>query len=128
MLLFLDDSPERAAVMYQRMAPQVRERTIWCTTAEETIVVLRDYRKDLELVMLDHDLGGKQFVNSKREDCGMEVVRYLEHFNHHNPIEFEDFKTVGFIVHTHNIPAGQIMVERLKKLGINKVSFKPFGE
>jgi len=127
MLLFLDDDPNRAAITYQRMSPEERQKTIWCQTVEETIVTLRDYKDELEVVMLDHDLGGQTYVNSKREDCGMEVIRYLEKYQNENPKEFEAFVDVNFIVHTYNTYAGHKMVERLQKLGINRVVYQPFG-
>ncbi len=126
MILFLDDSPERAAVTYQRMMPSIRDRVIWCRTVEETIKTLEDYRTVLEVVMLDHDLG-QEFVNSKREDCGMEVIRFLEKFEQNEPQKFESFIDMKFIIHTWNVPAGKIMVERLQKLGIKFVQHKPFG-
>lgn len=127
MLLFLDDDPRRAAVAYQRMSDSERERTIWCKTVEETIVTLRDYKDSLEVVMLDHDLGGQTYVNSKREDCGMEVIRYLEKCKRETPEEFKAFVDVNFVVHTYNTYAGHRMVERLQKLGIKRVVYQPFG-
>jgi len=127
MILFLDDNPNRAAVAYQRMLPSVRDRVIWCQTAEEAIKTLEDYRTVLELVMLDHDLGGEEFVNSKREDCGMEIIRFLEKYSHQEPEKFETFIDIKFIIHSWNKPAGLIMGERLQKLGIKYVKYQPFG-
>jgi hypothetical protein len=119
-VLFLDDSPERAALMYQRMTPEVRDRTIWTQTAEEAISVLKDYYLRLELVYLDHDLGGETYVHSGREDCGMEVIRFLEKQS------VENYKNCSFIVHSWNISAGNKMTERLKDKGY-RVQYKPFG-
>lgn len=123
LILFLDDSPERAAIAYQRMLSNVRDRVIWCATAEEAITTLKDYVDKLEVVMLDHDLGGYKYMNSKSEESGMEVIRFLEHFE-----DVGKLKKTIFVVHTHNIEAGKIMVERLKKLRIEKVIHSPFGE
>jgi hypothetical protein len=126
MILFLDDSPERAAVAYQRMSKDEQDQTIWCRTVEETITTLWDYREVLKFVFLDHDLGGETYVNTKREDCGMEVVRYLENLSVKEPIEFNQFENIKFIIHSWNITAGAKMMERLKTIGLN-VDFKPFG-
>lgn len=126
MILFLDDDPQRAVLAYNRMSEKDREHTIWCQTAEETIITLWDYRDRLTKVCLDHDLGGKQYVNTKREDCGMEIVRYLEKIHHTKPDEFEKLKAAEFIIHTWNGHAGPIMVDRLKKLGLT-VRYVPFG-
>lgn len=126
MILFLDDSPERAAVAYQRMSKKERDHTIWCQTAQETIITLWDYRDVLTHVFLDHDLGGETFVNTKREDCGMEVVRYLEKLHREKYDEFKKLTNTHFIVHTWNISAGEKMKKRLETIGL-KVEFKPFG-
>ena len=124
MILFMDDDPARAALAYQRMKPEDRDRTIWCRTAKEAIITLKDYKNSLTAVMLDHDLEGESFVNSKRDDCGMEVVRVLEKMNKENSLE--NLTKVKFIVHTWNIEAGLIMEKRLREIGL-KVIFIPFG-
>jgi len=60
---------------------------------------------------LDHDLGGETFVDSGREDTGMEVVRWL--------CQNQDSQD-GLIfvrVHSHNAPAAHRMVFDLKRAG-----------
>lgn len=71
-------------------------------------------------VHLDHDLGGEQFVDHSREDCGMEVVRWicLEPRPH--------LKSARFLVHSHNIQAATIMGLQLLANGF-KVDVRPFG-
>jgi hypothetical protein len=115
----MDDDSHRAALMYQRMTPADQRRTIWVTTAQEAIGVLRDYRLRLEHVFLDHDLGGRTYVHSGREDCGMEVVRFLEK---QDAAAYD----CDFVVHSWNIPAGKKMTERLNKHGYRAVHH-PFG-
>jgi hypothetical protein len=119
-ILFLDDNAHRAALAYQRMPEEERDCTIWVTTAEQAIDVLKNYKSRLIKVYLDHDLGGKTFVDSRREDTGMECVRFLERQNHN------DYKNVKFVVHSWNIYAGNKMCERLKIKGYNVV-YIPFG-
>ena len=127
MILFLDDDPNRAALAYQRMTKDQKERTIWCKTVQETITTLWDYRNELELVMLDHDLNGETYVNIKRDDCGMEVVRFLERLSRREQKEFKKFReNVKFIIHSHNTYAGPRMVERLQAIGLVTV-LHPFG-
>jgi hypothetical protein len=126
MILFLDDSSARAVLAYNRMPVAERDNTIWCKSAEEAITTLWDYRDTLTKVYLDHDLGGEQYVNTKREDCGMEVVRYLEGMAHKHPEEFNELKDVKVVVHSWNTHAGPIMQDRLSKLGL-KVVWTPFG-
>lgn len=125
LVLFLDDSQERAAVAYQRMPVAVREKTIWARTAQEAIHILWEYREQLKLATLDHDLDG-EYVNPGNPNSGMEVVRYLERMARLNPTEFENFKQIEFIVHSWNEYAGPKMVERLEKINL-KVNLRPFG-
>ena len=126
MILFLDDDPQRAVMAYERMPVENREQTIWCMTAEEAIITLWDYRDRLDAVHLDHDLGGEEYVNTKREDCGMEVVRSLEKMSRDKPEEFEKLKKAKFTVHSWNPHAGPLMTKRLQDIGLD-VEFRPFG-
>lgn len=123
MILFLDDDHNRAALAHQRWSPERRNRTMWVSTAADTISVLEDYVDDLEEVHLDHDLGGERYVNSNREDTGMEVVRWLENLSNSKLMKY---MSVRFTVHTWNIPAGKEMMERLVYIGLN-TKFIPFG-
>ena len=123
MILFLDDDPNRAALAYQRMNEEDRNNTIWCQTAEEAIYTLKDYKEVLTQVYLDHDLGGQTYVHSAREDCGMEVIRFIEKLSAEDLAYFNGTK---FVVHTWNESAGPKMVERLHKLGLG-AEYKPFG-
>ena len=123
MILFLDDSPERAALAHQRMTPEDRNKTIWCKAADEAISVLKDYAEVLEKVCLDHDLGGQQFQNSYAKNCGMEVIRYLESLG---PEEKAKLDKVDFIVHSWNPGAAKEMAIRIFELGL-KVIYRPFG-
>ncbi len=126
MIIFLDDMAERAAIAYERMTEERRNRVIWCRTVEEAVTSIWDYRDDLTEVMLEHDLDEKQYVHSDREDCGMEVVRFLEKKVKQEPDEFEKLKKTKFIVHTWNEFAGPVMTRRLGKLGLS-VDRIPFG-
>jgi hypothetical protein len=119
MIVFLDDSPERAALAYQRWPAKKSNSTIWVTTAQETIDILKEY-KDIEEVHLDHDLGGEIDVHSERDDCGMEVVRWLE------DTSLSKFNSTEFIIHSWNMHAAKEMKARLQKLGL-KVRIHPFG-
>jgi hypothetical protein len=119
-ILFLDDDPARAALAHQRMPERYRQNTFWAQTTEEAIYILRDYASRLMSAHLDHDLGGEQFVHSSREDCGMEVVRWLER---QDPKLYDG---CVFVIHTWNIPAGIKMAERLQAAGY-KVHRRPFG-
>jgi hypothetical protein len=118
----MDDDPARAALAYQRMSKEKRDRTIWAKTAQEAISVLEDkaYIENLTEVHLDHDLAGHYYQNPTDENCGMEVVRFLE------KMDVNTISHIKFTVHTHNYFGGYKMRDRLDKAGLN-VKFIPFG-
>jgi hypothetical protein len=68
-ILFLDDDPARAEIFLAE-----NPDAIWVETASDCIARLEE---PWDEVHLDHDLGGERFVDLSREDCGMEVVRWL---------------------------------------------------
>lgn len=97
-VLFLDDCPNRIK--------NFRSTVPWATivsTAEETIAKLQE--RVWDYVFLDHDLGGEAFVDSDREDCGMEVVRWV--LTHRPDVKL-------FVVHSCNEPAAMNMESKLK--------------
>jgi hypothetical protein len=120
----LDDDPNRAAITYQRWPKDKCDNTIWASAAKDAIFILKDYGSDMIEAHLDHDLGGETYVNSEREDCGMEVVRWLEKLSKEDLKSFED---TLFVCHDHNIRAGKNMTRRIKALGLHAKQI-PFGE
>src|SRR5271166_6168800 len=93
-VLFLDDDPDRARSFLGR-----NPQAVWVQTATECIARLAE---SWDQVHLDHDLGGEIFVDSSREDCGMEVVRWLCS----QPID--PMPNTWFFVHSHNAEAGDL--------------------
>lgn len=89
----------------------------WVTTVAECLARLD---QPWDEVHLDHDLGGKTFVDSQDQDCGMEVIRWLckEPRAH--------LKDSRFFVHTHHAAAGLLMVLQMRGYGY-KAEFRPFG-
>jgi len=113
-ILFLDDDENRTNQFIKRFSNV--EELIAVTTAKEAIEKLST--KDLwDYVFLDHDLGGKVFVDSNREDCGMEVVRWCL---------VNKPKIDQIIIHTWNEPAGKRMLSDLQNAGYN-ATYSPFG-
>jgi len=101
MIIFLDDDKQRCRA-FKRFAGC--PSTI-VHTAQDCIKAIQE-TDDISILFLDHDLGGEVYVNSAREDCGMEVVRWIVANN--PPI-----RTI--IVHSLNAPAAQSMVVALKR-------------
>ena len=111
-LLFLDDDPHRAE-RFLKDYPQA----VWVTNVPDCVARLDE---PWDEVHLDHDLGGKVFVDSADSDCGMEVIRWLckEPRPH--------LQRSLFFVHTHNAAAGLLMVLCMRGAGY-KAEFRPFG-
>jgi hypothetical protein len=111
MILFLDDSLIRTK-RFQQACPSA----LCAFTAEGIISILRGVGK-VDYLFLDHDLGDETFVDSRRPDTGMEVVRWIE----------ENRPDLGVVfVHSLNPYARKEMVARLKDAGY-EASEAPFS-
>ncbi|MDX2168997.1 MAG: cyclic-phosphate processing receiver domain-containing protein [Deltaproteobacteria bacterium] len=100
-ILFLDDDPVRCA----RFAALYAEARV-VMTAPQAIAALRS--SAWEIASLDHDLGGKYYVDSARDDTGMGVVRWM----------VDERPAVGHvIVHSFNDQGAGLMVEALRAAG-----------
>jgi CheY-like chemotaxis protein len=98
-IIFMDDDEARAEKMRKYLPGAIFTKTV-----PDTLAALASHAR-VDLLFLDHDLGGKTFVNSQDVDCGMEVVRQLV---------AEKRNVIMTVVHTMNIPAGIEMVKKLK--------------
>jgi len=111
--IFLDDDHDRIRE-FQKICPEIQHIE---TTAEGLLTILRTRTEPIDTLFLDHDLGGKVFVDSKRPDCGMEIVRYL--VAHQMDIRL-------IVVHTHNFRAAKRMSFDLMEAGY-RVHRQEFG-
>jgi hypothetical protein len=111
-VLFLDDDPVRAEFFLDE-----NPHAVWVQTVAECVARLAETWDE---VHLDHDLGGEQFVEMERDDCGMEVVRWLclEPRPHLTPARF--------LLHSHNAMAAAIMGLQLTAAGFH-AELRPFG-
>jgi hypothetical protein len=105
-ILFLDDSDARWYSFKSKIPAADRVET-----AEACVAYIRK-NPELDWVFLDHDLGGEAWVNSSREDCGMEVVRFLCADDYTKTIK-------NIVVHSHNSVASEEMFNKLKDKGYN---------
>jgi CheY-like chemotaxis protein len=110
-ILFLDDDEQRIAAFQKRITDAKIART-----AKEMIDLLTA-NEIVDLLFLDHDLGGEIYVKSDREDCGMEVVRW---------IVANKPKLGSVFVHSHNEPAAIEMVAKLMDAGYS-ANWMPFS-
>ena len=111
-VLFLDDDPERSRVFLE-----ANPQAVWVQTVAECVAALG---QSWDEVHLDHDLGGELFVDMARDDCGMEVVRWLTREPRPH------LKAAQFLVHSHNAVAATTMGMHLMAAGYS-VDLHPFG-
>ena len=112
-ILFLDDDPHRAEIFLAK-----NPQAIWVETVPDCLAKLEE---PWDEVHLDHDLGGEQYVTHDREDCGMEVVRWL------SLTARPHLQQTRFVVHSHN-PNGATMMGMQLMVNGYKVEVRPFGE
>jgi hypothetical protein len=103
-IIFLDDADQRW-YRFQAKVP----KSIRAETAAQCISLIKD-SPVIDWLFLDHDLGGEAYVSSSREDCGMEVVRYLCQHPRAESIS-------RIVVHSHNNGAASEMFNKLKDAG-----------
>ena len=114
-ILFLDDDPARAGA-FLAGCPEA----VWVSTAGECIGQMEG-PEPWDEVHLDHDLGGETFVASHRDDCGMEVVRWLCRGGPRLHL-----RGSRFVVHSWNPDAAFAMTMQLEMAGYRAVA-RPFG-
>ena len=110
MIIFLDDDRNRIN-HFRSKVPSV----MVARTAKKCIELLSK-TEECGILFLDHDLGGEVYTDSHSQNCGMEVVRWIEK---NEPCIRQ------IIVHSHNHYAAQDMVTRLK-LKKYKVDYVPY--
>lgn len=100
-ILILEDDMNRMKQFNERMDELNSHTTFDCEmvhveTAKECIEQLESNKFDL--ILLDHDLGGKVFVNTNDINTGSEVARWMNK-------NFSKIKNTAIVTHTFN-PAG----------------------
>ncbi len=102
-ILFLDDQRTRAEEFLKHYP-----KAVWVMSAADCIKALE---KEWDEIWLDHDLGGEIFVDSGKEDCGMEVVRKIIEKKPQHLLK------ARFVIHSFNLTAAYKMAELLKQSG-----------
>ncbi len=116
-VLILDDNRRRHPTL-QKVAAELcpgATTTVVLTTADEAKEELGKH-SHWDLLLLDHDLGGRIFVAPSDPNTGSEVARFIRE------------KTIKFsrcILHSLNPYGVGVMRKELKGLG--PVEFAPFG-
>lgn len=112
-VLFLDDDPRRAELFLAD-----NPEAVWVQTVDACLERLAECWDE---VHLDHDLGGERYVEVDREDCGMEVVRWL------CLVARPHLRETRFYIHSHNMTAASVMTLQMHGAGY-RVEHRPFGQ
>jgi CheY-like chemotaxis protein len=112
-ILILEDDPQRVYVFYGMLA---EHDLVVVNSANEAITLINDYK--FNRIFLDHDLGGKVYVDSDEENTGYQVAKILPNSNN-------DSTTV--VVHSWNKKGVTNMLSALKDHS-GKVIVCPFED
>ena len=109
-LFILEDNPNRIALFKTWFRGHDVDQV---DTADTAIKLLKE--KKYDLILLDHDLGGDEMVDSREYNTGYTVAKAI-------PTTIN--KNTQAVVHSHN-PVGS--VKMVTELVDNDVVYKPFG-
>lgn len=79
MILFFEEDPNVAAVVYARMPIKDRNRTIWARTTEEAISTLKRYNTKLDKIYLDYPRNKP--IYTKNPISAIEIAEFLRRSN-----------------------------------------------
>lgn len=112
-IFILEDDPNRM-VIFKRMFKG--HTIVHVETSDEGIEVLNTIKFDI--IFLDHDLGGRQFVDSREYDTGYRVaVSIPQTIN----------KDTDVVIHSYNPAGAKNMENVLDNRGEGRVRRIPFG-
>jgi CheY-like chemotaxis protein len=105
-IFILEDDTERRTPVFR--ANLIGHELVFAETAAQAIKILG--MREFDLIFLDHDLGGQQWVDPNDKNTGSEVTRWM--------VE-EMSKCPTVIIHSLNSPAAQAMKHRLLNNGFD---------
>ena len=111
----LEDDPNRIETIKNRFGKKAN--FIFTVNIQEAKEKFNPVNENYDLIMLDHDLGGQVYVDSKENNTGAEFCRWILK---------NKFNLPQVIIHSHNIVGAEIMEEYLIKGGHNVLKI-PFG-
>jgi len=99
-ILVLDDSQERLNIFAQKLA---KHDVVMVETATEAIEQLKN--NSFDMILLDHDLGNRAFVDSSEPNTGYQVAKFIVNEDTNN-------KDVPIIIHSLN-PVGSMNMKNI---------------
>ena len=113
-IFLLEDDPNRVAGF--EIAAQGAELTHAISVEEAR----RKWNPPYDVVLLDHDLGGETFVDSKEENTGAEFLR--------TPGVIEGMRGALIVVHSYNPSGAEHMVRQVWDGGVYTVGKLAFSK
>jgi len=110
-ILILEDCPERTKTFQQKL---IGNDVVFTTTSKDCIAALESF--EFDVLMLDHDLGGKTYVLAG-DNTGYGVVKWL--------VQNRDRVPNQIFVHSINRPAAKLMIKLFEDYGI-QAQYVPF--
>lgn len=116
-IFILEDDHERIAIFRRKL---IGHELVVAETAQQAINILgthkdgRTRRSLFDLIFLDHDLGGQQFVSASDKNTGSEVVRWMIlEMGHCPPIIVHSLNTVEAPVMVWDLSAARFECHRI---------------
>ena len=119
-VFILEDDPNRIMVLREAAFTHDVVFTESCLGPNGAIeVYARESAKaPFDLLLLDHDLGGRMFVDSNEEDTGAAFVRRLPDAPENPP---------DVVIHSYNADGAQNMLATLREKQYRRSIYIPFG-
>lgn len=118
-LFLLEDDPERIKFVHGKTHKDLDLRHY--ENVDEAIVSLLDDEWAYpDLMLLDHDLGGQQYQDTREFNCGTTFARWLTHTDRIS-------RGMPIVIHSQNAPAAQGMFDILRDAGYTSLHLIPFS-
>ena len=125
-LFILEDDPQRIRlfreVMFSRSTTPFHDAT-FAEKLEGDGGAFELFEPPYDLICLDHDLGGRQMVDSDEEETGAAFVRWMTQA--FSPEELS--RETEIIIHSYNYEGAREMARLLREAGFKRTLVQPFG-
>jgi len=100
-IFILDDSKERQQVLQPILRELLDGPTFFIAYSRNEAIEILENENDFDFIFLDHDLGGRVYVDSQEEDTGFWVAKYIAD---------NDIRSKHIIIHTLNTHGAKNML------------------
>jgi len=100
-IFILDDMVERQNTLLRLLKDVINESVIFVADSRDTAIEILKNENDFDIMFLDHDLGGKVYVDSLDPNTGWWVAKYIADNN---------IRSKQIIIHTLNYAGAKMML------------------